>query len=54
MYKKGLVFLVPDTVKDITSHSLKLLKLFTQIPNTNLFQCIPQLSPTERDKQIFF
>ena len=29
-YKKGVLFLVAKTLKDITSHSLKLAKLFSQ------------------------
>ena len=39
-YKKGLVFLLAKTVKDITNHLLKLAKAFSQqlLPQFNAFQ----------------
>ena len=41
-YKEDLVFLVAKTLKDITNHSLKLAKVFSQ-SNVNVLkrQCLP-------------
>ena len=40
-YKKGFVFLMAKTLKDIRSHSLKLAKVFSQKPS--LFKVNPSL-----------
>ena len=40
-YKKGLIFLVAKTKKDITNHLLKLARLFSQKP---MSQFIPVLA----------
>ena len=47
-YKKGLLFLVAKTVKDITNHSLKLEKVLPQQSMPQIITMLPSILESSR------